>query len=222
MRPSSLCPSRFVTPACPSRPVATLRHHHRHGELAGARHPSSLPPPRPPIKGSPRAPCSTTPGLSHSISLPRAQSSSASSSLPSPVSSALLSLVAYDQIDLALKLRLSVASLAHTFSSLNARGSLAGDFTAASARHRTMDRPPQAPSSQIGPTPMIPYPARASPPLPRRRTGAPAENRRGVSPRSNPCRFAPPFLWHVGPCPRRRPRTIPLAGGPPAPPGPAS
>eukprot|EP00267_Zea_mays_P054530 XP_020407771.1 leucine-rich repeat extensin-like protein 5 [Zea mays] len=79
---------------------------------------------------------------------------------PSPlrVSSALLSLVAYGQIALALKLRLSVANLAHTFSSLIAPGSLDGDFTAASARHRAMDRPPQAPSGQIGPTPMIPYP----------------------------------------------------------------
>jgi hypothetical protein len=142
-------------PACLSRPIATLRHHHRHGELTGARHLSSLPPPRPPIKGLPRAPCSTTPGLSHSTSLPRAQSSSAPSSLPSPVSSALLSLVAYGQIALALKLRLSVASLAHTSSSLIAPGSFVGDFTAASARHHTMDRPP---SDQIGPTPMIPYP----------------------------------------------------------------
>jgi hypothetical protein len=66
MHPRSLCPSRPFTPACPSRPVAILRHHHRHGELAGAHRSSSLPPPRPPIKGPPRAPCSTTPGLSHS------------------------------------------------------------------------------------------------------------------------------------------------------------
>jgi hypothetical protein len=67
------------------------------------------------------------------------------------VSSALLSLVAYGQIALALKLRLSVASLAHTSSSLIVPGSLVGDFTAVSARHRAMDRPPQAPSGQISP-----------------------------------------------------------------------
>jgi hypothetical protein len=69
MRPRSLCLSRPFTPACSSRPVAILRHHHRHGELAGAHRSSSLPPPRPPIKGLPRAPCSTTPGLSHSTAM---------------------------------------------------------------------------------------------------------------------------------------------------------
>jgi hypothetical protein len=73
MRPCSLCPSRPFTPACPSRPIAILRHHHRHGELVGAHRSSSLPPSWPPIKGPPRAPCSTTPGLSLSTSLPRAQ-----------------------------------------------------------------------------------------------------------------------------------------------------
>jgi hypothetical protein len=153
MRPRSLCPSRPFTPACPSRSVAISRHHHRHGELAGARHPSSLPPPRPPIKGPPRAPCSTTRGLSHSTSLPRAQSSSAPSSLPSPVSSTLLSLVAYDQIALALKLRLSIASLAHTFSSLIASGRLAGDFTATSTRHPSWTGHPRHPPAKLTPPP---------------------------------------------------------------------
>jgi hypothetical protein len=153
MRPRSLCPSRPFTPACPSRPVAILRHHHRHGELVGARHPSSLPPSRPPIKGLPRAPCSTTPGLSHSTSLPRAQSSSAPSSLPSPVSSALLSLVAYNQIALALELRLSVASLAHTLSSPIVPSGLAGDFTAASAHHSPWTGHPRHPPVKLTPPP---------------------------------------------------------------------
>jgi hypothetical protein len=58
-----------------------------------------------------------------------------SSSLPSPVSSVLLSLVAFDQIALALQVRRSVTSLAHTCSSPIAPGVLAGDFTATSARH---------------------------------------------------------------------------------------
>jgi hypothetical protein len=158
MRPRTLCPSRPFTP--PRQPESSRRHFAPSPPSWRARRCSPpLPPspPRPPIKGPPRAPCSTTPGLSHSTSLPQAQSSSAPSSLPSPVSSTLLSLVAYGQIALALKLLLSVASLAHTSSSLIAPGSLAGDFTAASARHRAMDQPPQAPSSQIGPTPMIPY-----------------------------------------------------------------
>jgi hypothetical protein len=56
MRPRSLCPSRPFTPRLPSRPVASLRHHHRHGKLVGARHPSSLPPPQAPIKRTARAP----------------------------------------------------------------------------------------------------------------------------------------------------------------------
>jgi hypothetical protein len=151
MHPRSLCPSRPFTPTYPSRLVAILRHHHRHGELAGAHRSSSHPPPRPPIKGPPRAPCSTTPGLSHSTSLPRAQSSSAPSSLPSPVSSALLSLVEYDQIALALEVRLSVASLAHTFSSPIAPNGLAGDFTAASASRPLWTGHPRHPSVKLTP-----------------------------------------------------------------------
>jgi hypothetical protein len=151
MRPRSLCPSRPFTLAYPSHPVAILRHHHHHGKLAGAHRSSSLPPPRPPIKGPPRAPCSTTPGLSHSTSLPQAQSSSVPSSLPSPVSSALLSLVANDQIALALKARLSVASLAHTFSSPIAPSGLAGDFTTASARHPPWTSHPRHPPVKLTP-----------------------------------------------------------------------
>jgi hypothetical protein len=116
--------------------------------------PPHLPSPSPATyKRTARAPCSTTPGLSHSTSLPRAQSSSAPSSLPSPVSSALLSLVAYDQSALAFKLRLSVASLAHTFSSLIAPGSLAGDFTAASARHPPWTGHPKHPPAKLTPPP---------------------------------------------------------------------
>jgi hypothetical protein len=151
MRPRSLCSSRPFTPACPSRPVAILRYHHRHGELSGAHRSSSLPPPRPPIKGPPRAPCSTTPGLSHSTSLPRAQSSSVPSSLPSSVSSALLSLVAYDQIALALKVCLSIASLAQTFSSPIAPSGLTGDFTAPSARHPLWTGHPRHPPVKLTP-----------------------------------------------------------------------
>jgi hypothetical protein len=124
---------------------------------------------------------------------------------PSPlrVSSALLSLVAYGQIALALKLRLSVANLAHTFSSLIAPGSLDGDFTAASARHRAMDRPPQAPSGQIGPTPMMPDPrpgVAPTPPSPHSTPSAPLPLAHGPTP--------------TAPSPRRSPTGGP--GGPPA------
>jgi hypothetical protein len=157
LRPHALCPSRPFTPACPSHPVTTVCHHHSRGKLVGARHLSSLPPPRPPIKGPPRAPCSTTPGLSHSTSLARTQSSSTPSSLPSPMSSALPSVVAYGQIALALKLRLCVASLAHTSSSPIASNSLAGDFTAVGTRHLAMNRPSRASIGQIHKTSIIPY-----------------------------------------------------------------
>jgi hypothetical protein len=134
-------------------------------------------------------------------------------------------MVACDQIALALKLRLSVASLAHTFCSLIAPGSLAGDFTTTSARHRAMDQPPQAPSGQIGPTPMIPYPRpcfATTPPSQNR--GPDGEPPRGFTGGRTPAGSLPPsplhaisppaFLWHVGPCPWRRPRAVPLAGGP--------
>jgi hypothetical protein len=158
-------------PPLPEPSRRTVRHFCHRGKHHRCAPPHPPSPPRPPIKGPPQAPCSATPGLSHSTSLPWTQSSSAPSSVPSLVSSALLSLVAYGQIALALKLHLSVASLAHTSASHIAPGSLAGDFTAASARHRAVDRPPQAPSGQIGPSTMIPYPRPCLAPTP------PSQNR---------------------------------------------
>jgi hypothetical protein len=215
----------------------------------------------PPARAGPAPVCALTPGLAtykrtapsplfhhtrpQPLHLPpRAQSNSAPSSLPSPVSSALLSLVAYGQIALALKPRLSVAILAHTSSSLIALGSLAGGFTASSARHRAMDRPPPAPSVQIGPTPMIPYPRpcfATTPPSrnrspggepPRGFTGgrAPAGSPPVTAPRRQPpssCgtwahahgAVPTPFrCWRAwwAACPR------PRSTGPKSPPGPAS
>jgi hypothetical protein len=114
-------------------------------------------PHRPPIKGPPRAPYFTAPGLSHSIFLPWTQSSSTSSSLPSPVSSALPSLVAYGQIALALKLSHCATSLSHTSSSPIAPGSPTGDLTAMGARHLAVDRPSRASTGQIDPATMTPY-----------------------------------------------------------------
>jgi hypothetical protein len=173
---------------------------------------------------------------------PRAQSNSAPSSLPSPVSSALLSLVAYGQIALALKLRLSVASLSHTSSSLIVPGSLVGGFTAASACHRAMDRPPPAPSGQIGPTPMIPYPRpcfATTPPSRNRSPGGepPRGFTGGRAPAGSPTRHAPRHqppsssgTWAhthgVVPTPFPRWRAwwaaCPRSAGPRSPPGPAS
>jgi hypothetical protein len=124
--------------------------------VAGARHLSS--PPRPPIKGPPQAPYFPAPGLSHSIFFPWTQSSSTSSSLPSPVSSSLPSLVAYGQISITLKLCHCATSIAHTSSSPIAPGSPTGDVAAPGARHLAVDRPSRASTGQIDPATMTPYP----------------------------------------------------------------
>jgi hypothetical protein len=134
MRPSSPCSNRPFTPACPSRPVASLRHHHHHGELVGARHPSSLPPSPGAYKKDRSSSAFPTPASATSPS-PSSIEPAPPPSLPSPLSFVLLSLVAFDQIALALKVRRSVTSLAHACSLPIAPGGLAGDFTAASARH---------------------------------------------------------------------------------------
>jgi hypothetical protein len=89
--------------------------------------------------------------------------------------------VVFDQIALALKVRHSVTSLAHTCSSPIAPGGLAGDFTVASARHPPWTGHPRPPPVKLTPPPRSPTLARASPPLPRHKTGIPAENRRGIS-----------------------------------------
>jgi hypothetical protein len=103
-------------PVCPSHPIATtVRHHRRRGKRRWCLPPPLPPPPWPPIKGPPQAPYFTAPGLSHSIFLPRTQSSSTPSSLPSPVSSALLSLLGSSQISVALELRRFTTSTTHLF-----------------------------------------------------------------------------------------------------------
>jgi hypothetical protein len=47
--------------------------------------------------------------------------------------------------------------MTHQSPSPIAPDNLAGDPTAAGARHLAVDQPSQAPSGQIGPTPVIPY-----------------------------------------------------------------
>jgi hypothetical protein len=134
------------------------------------------------------------------------------------VSSVLPSLVAFGQIALALKVRHSVTSLAHTCSSLIAPGGLAGDFTTASARHPPWTGHPRPPPVKLTPPLWPPTPARASPPLPRRKTGLPAENRRGIPPAVEPRPApSPPSLCHAvtplplacGPMPLRHPCVVP-------------
>jgi hypothetical protein len=82
-------------------------------------------------------------------------------------------------------------------------------FLAAGARHLTVDRPSQAPSDQICPTTVIPYPARALPPLHHHRTRKPAENSRRPHRRSGSDRFAPP-----SPPPSAGSLPLPRARGP--------
>jgi hypothetical protein len=106
----------------------------------------------------------------------------------------------------------------HPFPPPIALGCLTGDLSAASTRHRAVDRPPQATSGRIEPTP-----ARASPPLPRRKTGLPAENRPGILSAVEPGRLPPPrhrstpsapLPLACGPTPRHRPRAIPMPSPP--------
>jgi hypothetical protein len=104
-------------PLCPSHPVATVRHFRHRGKCRRCAPPHPPSPSRPPIKGSPRAPDSTAPGLSHSTFLPRTQSSSTPSSLPSPVSSALPPLLSLSQISVVVDLRHFTASTTHPFPS---------------------------------------------------------------------------------------------------------
>jgi hypothetical protein len=174
-----------------------LRHHHRHGELVGARHPSSLPPSpgaykkNRPSSAFPTPSSATSPSPSPTLIEPAPPPS-----LPSPVSSVLLSLVVFDQIPLALKVRRSVTSLAHTCSSPIAPGGLAGDFTAAGACHPPWTGHPRPPPVKLTPPPCPPTPACALPPPRPPRTGPPARNRRRVHrrpvlPRRGPLSYSP-------------------------------
>jgi hypothetical protein len=74
------------------------------------------------------------------------------------VSPSLSPLLAYSQISIALKLRHCAPSLARTPPSPIVPSSLADDFTVAIARHLAVDRPSRAPSDQINPSTIIPYP----------------------------------------------------------------
>jgi hypothetical protein len=142
------------------------------------------------------------------------------------VSSVLLSLVAFDQIALALKVRRPVTSLAHTCSSPIAPGGLASDFTTASARHPPWTGHPRPPPVKLTPPPRSPTPARASPPLPRRKTGLPTENRRGISPAvdprpapspSSPFHAVSPLSLARGPTPTASAAPSPAPRGPSGP-----
>jgi hypothetical protein len=97
---------------------------------------------------------------------------------------------------------------------------------AVGARHLAVDRPFQAPSGQIGPTTMIPYPRPCPPTTPSSQNRDPDGEPSRTSPAVRPRPISPPppprhpllaslapSLWHVGPRLRRRPRVVPPLAG---------
>jgi hypothetical protein len=144
---------------------------------------------------------------------------------PAPVSLALLPLLSSSLIHIVLELLHSLTNTMHPSPPPIALGSLTGDLTAASARHRAMDRPPQAPSGQIGPTPMIPYPRPCLSTTPPSQNRAPGEEPPRTTPAIEPDRFAPPprrplhavtplLSLTRGPAPTASARATPLLRGP--------
>jgi hypothetical protein len=92
---------------------------------------------------------------------------------------------------------------------------------AAGARHLAMDRPSQAPSGQIDPTTVIPYPCPCLATTPPSQNRGPGGEPPRTSPAVGPDRVTPPrhpllapsaspSLWHVGP---HRPHAVPLLAG---------
>jgi hypothetical protein len=91
---------------------------------------------------------------------------------------------------------------------------------AAGARHLTVDRPSQAPSSQIDPTTVIPYPHPCLATTPPSHKWGPGGEQLRTSPAVGLDQFPPrhpllapsasPSLWHMGP---HHPRTIPSLAG---------
>jgi hypothetical protein len=137
---------------------------------------------------------------------------------------------------LARKVHRSITNTVHPFPSPITPGSLTGDLTAAGARHLAVDRPSRAPSDQINPSTMIPYPYPCLTTSPTTRNwnhgGEPPRNLVGgrffltlagspPPPSGHPTSSASPSLWHVGLHPRCRPPLAGQAGSPAAraPPG---
>jgi hypothetical protein len=139
-----------------------------------------------------------------------------SPALPSPLNSS--------PVVVALELHHVLASATHPPPSPIAPGSLTDDLPAAGARHLAVDRPFQAPSGQIDPTTVIPYPCSClatTPSLQYRDPGgepprtSPAVGLRPVCPTSPPpSAVSLPLPLARGPAPTApSPRRSP-AGGP--------
>jgi hypothetical protein len=166
------------------------------------------------------------------------------------VSPALPSLLSPSPIVVALELHRSITSTTHPSPSPIAPDNLAGDPTAAGAHHLAVERPSQAPSGQIGPTTMIPYPCPCLATTPSSQNRDPdGEPPRGLTGGRAPAGSPPPSSDHPTPsasppsgtwahahgavpasfprwrakwaaCPRGRAR--PRSAGPNSPPGPTS
>jgi hypothetical protein len=134
-----------------------------------------------------------------------------------PVSLALLPLISSSLIHIVLELRHSLTNTMHPSPPPIALGSLVGDLT--------VDRPPRAPSSQIGPSTMIPYPRPCLATSPPSQNRAPGGEPPRTSPAVEPDRFAPPPLCRLlhavtpllllthGPAPTASARAAPLLRG---------
>jgi hypothetical protein len=160
-----------------------------------------------------------------------------------PVSLALLPLLSSSLIKVVLELRHFTATTTHLFPSPITLVGLAGDLTAASARHLAVDRPSRASNDQISPTTVIPYlrsylatipstqnrtngeePPSGSPATGSHRRGPPPDAvtplslARGPTPTAPAC-AVPLLRGPAGPPARAR---APLLAGPKSPPGPVS
>jgi hypothetical protein len=116
-------------------------------------------------------------------------------------------------IVIAPKLHCDLASTTHPPPFPITPGSLTDDLPATGAHHLAVDRPSQAPSGQIGPTTVIPYPR----PCPTTTPSSQNQDPGGEPPRTSPAvglrpvhppspllaPAASPSLWHVGPRPQR-------------------
>jgi hypothetical protein len=143
------------------------------------------------------------------------------------VSLALLPLLSSSLIKVVLEHRHFTASTTHLFPSPITLVGLTGNLTAVSARHLAVNQPSQAPSGQIGPTPMIPYPRPCLAATPPSQNRDPGGEPSWTSPAVEPDRFTPLLTSSVSPpsstwarahsaVPAPSPRRFP-AGGPSGP-----
>jgi hypothetical protein len=107
------------------------------------------------------------------------------------VSLALLPLLSSSLIKVVLEHCHFTTSTTHLFPLPITPVGLTGDLTATSARHLTVNRPSQAPSGQIRPTPVIPFPRLCLAATPLSQNQDPGGEPSQTSPAVEPDRFTP-------------------------------